>query len=315
MKFLEKLIRNEEKYQRLLGVTPKQFELLVRNITPLWNSTKKTRLTRENRKRKIGGGRDYSLKTIEEKLAVVLFYYRHYITQEALGVMIDVDQATISRLLKAMLPLIEQAADPELKTYLANAKKEINAKKIKSKEEIISHFPDLKDVSIDATEQQCFRSQDNDTQKQYYSGKKKHHCVKTQISASSTGRILDVSATYPGSVHDKTIIDREKTIEKIHTQVPQRYDGAYQGVKKQYPKHYLITPYKKPKGESLSGLAKEQNRINSKRRIVVEHAIGRIKRFKICSERFRQPIKTHNQICRNIAAISNFKLKNSHLEM
>lgn len=51
--------------------------------------------------------------------------------------------------------------------------------------------------------------------KKHYSGKKKHHTLKTQVSVSSTGRVLDVSKTYPGSVHDKSIADQEQVINSL----------------------------------------------------------------------------------------------------
>lgn len=35
---------------------------------------------------------------------------------------------------------------------------------------IFKKFPDLRDISTDATEEQCYRSADHETQKQYYSG-------------------------------------------------------------------------------------------------------------------------------------------------
>lgn len=60
-----------------------------------------------------------------------------------------------------------------------------------------------------------FAPQDNEEQQVHYSGKKKQHTVKVQLSFAATGRILDISNTYPGSVHDKKILDQEGTVKKI----------------------------------------------------------------------------------------------------
>ena len=80
--------------------------------------------------------------------------------------------------------------------------------------------------------------------------------------------------------------------------------------KEKNPDHYIVLPTKKPKGKELSNLAKEHNKINSRRRVIAEHIISRLKKFRICGDRYRGFAKSHNQIIRNIAAILNFRLAN-----
>jgi hypothetical protein len=247
---------------------------------------------------------------------IVLLYYKLYLTQEFLGIIVDLDQANVSRLLKKMLPLIEQAADPELATYLKNVKDSQSSEaRISNAIDFFEKYPDLQDVSTDATEQQCHRSENYETQKNFYSGKKKRHTIKTQFSVSRTGKILDVSDMYGGSIHDKTITDKEKTIQKFPVQTCQRFDSGYQGVKQENPDHYTVLPTKKPKGKELSQLAKEHNRANSRRRVIAEHILSRLKKFRICGNLYRGQVNSHNQIVRNVAAILNFKLANSAVAM
>jgi len=174
----------------------------------------------------------------------------------------------------------------------------------------IQKYPDLKDTATDATEQQCYRSKNNDTQKKYYSGKKKLHTLKTQISVSMTGKIVDISDTYPGSIHDKSIIDQEKTLQKFPKRTCQRFDSGYQGILKENPDYYAIIPIKKPYKKELSPLFKEVNTSHSKRRIIVENVLSRLKKFKICKYTFRGRINTYRQTFRNISAILNFRLNN-----
>lgn len=163
----------------------------------------------------------------------------------------------------------------------------------------------------DATEQKCYRSKNYEKQKLFYSGKAKKHTIKTQITVASfgcSGRILDVSKSYPGSTHDKTIIDIEKTPLKFPEKTPQRFDSGYQGVHKDYSSYYIIIPVKKPKGGELIDLEKEYNTAHSRRRVRSEHAIAKVKKFKMFSGLFRQPLKAYNQEFRNIAALINFKM-------
>ena len=54
------------------------------------------------------------------------------------------------------------------------------------------------------------------------------------------------------------------------------------------PKNVTVKmPTKKPKGKNLSDAQKEENRKISSFRILVEHAIGGVKKCRIAKERFR----------------------------
>ena len=64
-------------------------------------------------------------------------------------------------------------------------------------------------------------------------------------------------------------------------------DLGFTGFKKDYPDTIVIMPKKKPKGKELTDDAKAWNRIVSGFRVLVEHAIGEIKRFGIVSYKFR----------------------------
>ena len=316
MKFLENLINKPNKMQRTIGLTIQQLDLLTAKITPYWKTTEQQRKNSYSRKRSIGAGHPYKLATLQEKLVLVFLYYKQYLTQEVLGMMVDLDQANVSRLLKKMLPLIEKAADPEMANYLNKIKEEYaEAEKTNSLDKFYAENLELKEVSHDASEQQRLRPKNDDEQKKYYSGKKKKHTLKTQFSVAASGRVLDVSNTYPGSVHDKTIIDQEMTIDKIPKQTCQRLDSGYQGVKKKNPDKYIILPTKKLKGQPLSKLAKENNQAHSKRRVIVENVLSRLKKFRIFGGLYRGVIKSYNQVIRNIAAIINFKLTNTSIVM
>ena len=70
------------------------------------------------------------------------------------------------------------------------------------------------------------------------------------------------------------------------------YGGsAYQGYDKEHPD--IDHPYKKPKGGGLDAAEKEYNKGLSRFRVRAEHKIGQIKRFRIVSDRFRNPRQTH----------------------
>lgn len=208
--------------------------------------------------------------------------------------------------------LIELAADLKLNEYLSEAKKAWdNLARPGSWTEFLESYPELRDASTDATEQKCYRSKKYEKQKLFYPGKAKKHTIKTQITAvsyGSSGKILDVSNSYPGSTHDKTILDIEKTPLKFPEKTSQRFDAGYQGAYKDYSSHYIIIPVKKPKGCELTDLEKGHNTAHSRRRERSENAIAKVKKFKMFAGLFRQPLEVYNQGFRNIAALINFKM-------
>lgn len=101
--------------------------------------------------------------------------------------------------------------------------------------------------------------------------------------AASNKKILYLSQTYEGSVHDKKIADEaeiefEKTIELLQ-------DNGFQGY---LPKNAtVIMPEKKPKGKELTQEQKQQNKQKASQRVVVEHAIGGIKKWRIVKDKIR----------------------------
>jgi len=62
---------------------------------------------------------------------------------------------------------------------------------------------------MDGTERPINRPKDNEQQKSHYSGKKKAHTVKNNIITARGGKVMYLSDTYEGKIHDKKIADSE----------------------------------------------------------------------------------------------------------
>ena len=67
----------------------------------------------------------------------------------------------------------------------------------------------------------------------------------------------------------------------------------------------LDTPVRKPRGGELTAVQKARNRVVSRRRIVAEHGIGKMKVWRIASERYRNPDRRHTLIMKNVAGLHN----------
>ena len=75
-------------------------------------------------------------------------------------------------------------------------------------------------------------------------------------------------------------------------------DAAYLGTG-------LTTPTRKPRGGELTEEQKEGNREISRRRVVAEHGIGKMKIWRAASERYRGPVKKHTLTMKNVAGLHN----------
>lgn len=107
--------------------------------------------------------------------------------------------------------------------------------------------------------------------------------MKNNLLCNTEKRILWLSRTYDGHVHDKKIMDEQPL--SLPSGITLWQDTGFIG---HYPDNVLIKmPKKKPKGKELSKEEKENNREISVFRILVEHAIGGVKKCRIVKERLR----------------------------
>lgn len=151
-----KLQKNSKLFIRFTGLTPDKFADLVSKLKPLYKKNEERRLKKVNRQRAIGGGTQFKLK-IEDRLLMLLLYYRTYITHEFLGLMFGLHNSNVSRIIKHLNPLLSQIF-------------RVPEKRIKLTEQ---EARQTKYFFIDGTEQPIQRPKNYKKQKEYYSGKKK----------------------------------------------------------------------------------------------------------------------------------------------
>jgi hypothetical protein len=85
-------------------------------------------------------------------------------------------------------------------------------------------------------------------------------------------------------------------------------DTGYQGLQKLHAKTAM--PKKKNKKNPLTAEDKKRNHILSSQRVLNEHVIGKIKRFKITSDRYRNRRKRFGLRFNLIAGVCNLELQN-----
>ena len=287
----ERLLRRPAIFRRLTGITPDAFRSLLPRVEAAWAEAQRRRRERPGRRRKPGAGPKPSL-AVADQLLVLLFYYRTYVSHAFLGVLFSIDQGTVSRYVAALEPLLAGIFRiPERRAELRE--------------------DEVRELFFDGTERPTRRPERK--QRRYYSGKKRRHTLKNQVvvvrkrkrpGRRKAGqppekrrlRVAAVSPTFPGKAHDKKVYDRTRVVVPAGARATG--DTGYQGTA-------LRTPVKRRRGQRLTRRQRRGNARISRRRIAVEHAIGKMKVWRIAAERYRNPLRRHTLIVKNVAGLHN----------
>jgi hypothetical protein len=287
MSHADRLLKAPATFRRLTGLTPVAFRRLAGEVADADAAARGRRAGRPGRRRKAGAGRKPALP-IADQLLMLLIYYRTYVPHAFLAFLFGIDDSNVSRGIRRLEPLLAGIFRiPERKPDLTPE--------------------DVRELFVDGTERPTNRPVRG--QKRYYSGKKKRHTLKVQVVAVRVRkrpgrgprerrrvRVAAISPTFPGSTHDKKVYDRTRVV--IPPGVAGCGDTAYLGTG-------LKTPRRKPKGKPLTPRQKAGNRRVSRRRIAVEHAIGKMKVWRVAAERWRNPRRRHTLVMKNVAGLHN----------
>ena len=158
MSHTERLRRSPNAFRQLTGITPVVFVQLLADLTPLYEQAEAKRKNRPGRRRQPGAGRKHAL-ILADRLLMLLIYYRTYTTHAFLGFLFGLDDSAVGRNINPLQPLLAGIF-------------RIPERRIKLDPE------DLRELFFDATERPTRRPEKG--QKEFYSGKKKRHTIKTQ---------------------------------------------------------------------------------------------------------------------------------------
>lgn len=142
-------------------------------------------------------------------------------------------------------------------------------------------------------------------QRDYYSGKKKRHTIKTQIVVNKLTAEIVCIFNSTGKTHDFRIFKESGT--HINPEALIAVDSGYQGLQKIHANTEL--PKKRTQKNPLSDGDKKKNQEIASKRVLNENVIGVVKRFKILAEKYRNRRKRFNLRFNLIAGIYNFELK------
>lgn len=293
-----KLKKKPHQFQSFTGIPVNEFDQMFAELKDTHEQFEQRRLGGHPRQRAVGAGRSFK-HDLATRVLMCLVHLRLNLTVAVMGYLFDLDQANISRNLVQMRGFLNRhlPKSPRIKAVQG---------KINSLEELYRLYPDLKAI-VDGTEQPIQKPQDSEKQKSYYSGKKKRHTIKKQIVVNRDGLILDTSPAVEGRRHDFKLFEDHQTLSQvIPKEVEVLADSGYQGAGKLYPDRKIRLPKKASKLHPLTEEQKAWNRALSSLRVRVEHVLGRLKCFKILSDRFRHRLGSYDEIFDTVAGLVNF---------
>lgn len=288
-------------FQALTGLTVAQFDGLHREVAPRLAAAAQHRLTRPARQRAIGAGHPFALSRRDQVLLTGV-WLRRYPIYAVLGFLFGVEETTALRTVHRVLPVLEAAG-------LETMRLPDLGKGHRPDLDALLHDTPALAVIVDSFEQRVQRHQDRATADTYYSGKKQQHTRKTQVALDERdGRIGDLPPSCRGPTADRTLLTDSGLLARLPPGLGVLGDLAYVGVADLHPQGLGATPRRKPRGQPRPPEDIAFNTAFARRRIGVEHAIGRLRTYQALTQTDRHHRRHHTERARAIAALVNRRL-------
>jgi hypothetical protein len=296
------LTRYPKVLKSMTGLTRGEFDQLLDEIVPVYAAAEERRLTRPNRKRAIGAGDHFAL-AVTEQLLVAVIWLRVYPIHTVLGFLFGVSGETVGRLLKRWLPVLAQAGRDTMRLP------DPGRKRRQSLDTLLADTPELA-VIVDTFEQRVQRPRERAAADGYYSGKKRQHTLKSQVAVDEhTGQIVDVAESVPGPSADMTVLKESGLLARLPLGVGTLGDLAYVGLHKVAAGGLGAAPRRKPRGKPRPPEDVIYNQAFARRRVTVEHTIGRLRRYQALTQLDRQHRMQHTARVLAIAGLVNRQLR------
>ena len=221
--FLSVTSLTDEEFQVLLPTFEKCYRLL---------SPPKPKPTKKHKQRASGGGRKAKLADISDKLLFILAYQKTAPLQTLHGLQFGISQGRVNYWVHRLLPVLRMSLD-ELGMKPARVGEQVAG--------LIEASEGGANLSLDASERLLQRPVNDEKQRAKYSGKKKTHTDKNLLLVNeNTRRVVYLSETVEGKMHDKKLADESQISYPKNASLTQ--DTGFQGYQ---PKGVLIEQPKK----------------------------------------------------------------------
>jgi len=295
------LRRHPTVFRALTGLTLAEFDRLLGRLRPHYETEEYQRHCRPERKRAIGAGRVFVLDP-RDQLLVTLVWLRRYPTHAVLGWLFGVSDSTTVRIVGRVLPLLERLGHATMRFP------DPGKHHRRSCDALLAELPELS-VIIDSFEQRVQRPTERAEADRWYSGKKKMHTIKSQVAVDvHSGRFCDVSDSVRGPTADITLLKDSGLLDRLPEGVGAEGDLAYVGIADLHPAGLGATPRRKPRGQARPPQDIVYNRAFSRRRIIVEHQIERLRIYDCLTVADRQQRRDHRARVVAVAGLVNLQM-------
>ena len=288
-------------FRALTGLTVAAFDDLAEQLVPAIERALREGRDRPGRARRVGGGRSFSLDA-RDRLLLVVVWLRRYPTYDVAGFLFGVAKAIVCRAVAEVLPILEASGRDTMRMPDPgkHRRKDLDA--------LLAETPELA-VIVDSFEQPVQRPESRAEADRWYSGKKKRHTVKAQVAVcEATGRIVDVCGDAVGPMADVTLFEASGLGRRLPRGVGVLGDSAYVGLGRLVPGGLAATPRRKPRGRPRPEEDAEFNRAFSRRRVAVEHRIGRLRTYQALTQADRHHRRHHERRVVAVAGLLNRQL-------
>jgi len=281
------------------------FSDVEQDIEPRFIEAECKRLSRADRQREIGGGREQEL-SIRDQILMTITWLRCYPKQDVLAYLFGVSESCVSRVLNRVLPLLEASGRDTMRMP------DPGKKRRKTLDNLLAETPDLA-IVIDSFEQRVQRHKERKSADAHFSGKKKQNTLKSQVGVNEeTGQFVDIADSVPGPTADIKLLEASGLLNRLPKGVGAIGDLAYIGIAALHPEKAGATPRRKPKGKPRPDEDIAFNQAFSRRRIIVEHSIGLARRFEALSQTDRHHRRNHTTRVVAVAGLVNRRLAKRH---
>ncbi len=288
-------LTTERKWRAATGLTQARFNTLLHHFKQAYARIFALEIT----ERDSFAIHESIIKTEEELLFFTLFSLKCGLTYDLLGLVSGMDNSNAKRYQERGISVLQEA--------LANSC-HLPKREFKNVAEFNAYFSQHEVLFVDGTEQRTQRPADKETQKDWYSGKKKTHSLKGIVISLKSRWIGFLSRFQPGKNHDYSLLKKLFPADKEwFKKFTVRLDLGFLGFATAYCCRQCVLPIKKPKGKDLTEQQRAVNQEQAKERVIVEHAIGGLKRYRILSDRLRmRDLEYYDEILGVCAGLWNF---------
>ena len=299
------LTRHPAVFRAMTGLTVAEFAALAADVLPAYAVAERDRLARPARRRAIGGGRAFGLAP-RDRLLLAVVWLRRYPTNLVLGYLFGVSEPTARRAVARLVPLLAAAGldTMRLPDPGRGHRRDLDA--------LLAATPGLA-VLVDTFEQRVQRPRDRADADTYYSGKKKQHTLKVQVAVDeATGAVVDAAPSVRGPTADLAVLRASGLLARLPPGVGALGDLAYVGIGDAHPAGLGATPRRKPRGQPRPPADLAYKRAFARRRVTVEHTIGRLRRHDALTQTDRHHRRGHSARVQAVAGLVNRQLRRHH---